>query len=87
MTTHKLLRLALVAGIWVAVLGIASGVAVAQSAKVQGLINGRSGTTMTLQTGAGRLHLADTVIDKDTLSICVLQLSPRVSARPSGAVA
>jgi outer membrane protein OmpA-like peptidoglycan-associated protein len=55
MTEHKLLRLTLVASLWLAAPGIFSGAAAAQSAKVQGVINGRSGATMSLQTDAGNV--------------------------------
>jgi outer membrane protein OmpA-like peptidoglycan-associated protein len=50
MKTHKGLGFRLIASLWLAVLGISSGAAAAQNAKLQGVINGRSGSTMTVQT-------------------------------------
>jgi OmpA-OmpF porin, OOP family len=50
MKTSRILQITFVAAVAFAVLGIASGIAVAQSAQVQGLITGRSGATMTVNT-------------------------------------
>jgi outer membrane protein OmpA-like peptidoglycan-associated protein len=51
--THKMLGFALVASLWIAALGISWEGAAAQNAKLQGVINGRSGPTMTVQTPDG----------------------------------
>lgn len=50
MKTSRILRITFIAAIAVVAIGLASGVAVAQSAQVQGLITGRSGATMTVNT-------------------------------------
>jgi outer membrane protein OmpA-like peptidoglycan-associated protein len=50
MNTSRTLRIILTAAIAFAVIALASGVAVAQSAEAQGLITGRSGATMTVNT-------------------------------------
>ncbi len=53
MNTRKMLGFTLVASLWVAALGISWEGAAAQNAKLQGVINGRRGPTMTVQTPDG----------------------------------
>src|SRR5579862_3425937 len=48
-------RFSLVVALSLAALGMISGKAVAQDTKVQGVINARSGPTMTLQTDGGNV--------------------------------
>ena len=55
MKRSKTARIAFVVTLSLAALGLLCGVAAAQSAQVQGVINGRSGPTMTLQTDAGNV--------------------------------
>ncbi len=50
MSTSRTLRIILVAAVSFVVIALASGVAVAQSGQAQGLITGRSGATMTVNT-------------------------------------
>ena len=55
MNRSRITALAFVVTLSMATLLLLSGAAAAQSAQVQGVINGRSGTTMTVQTDAGNV--------------------------------
>ena len=48
-------RIAFVVTLSLAALVLLCGVAVAQSAQIQGVINGRNGSTMTVQTASGNV--------------------------------
>ena len=55
MTHRSTVRIAFVVTLSLAALLLLSGVAVAQSAQIQGVINGRNGSTMTVQTPSGNV--------------------------------
>ncbi|MGB8889998.1 MAG: OmpA family protein [Candidatus Korobacteraceae bacterium] len=50
MRTSRILQITFIAAVAFVVIGLASGIAVAQSGEAQGLITGRSGATMTVNT-------------------------------------
>jgi len=67
MRASRLSTIAVAFVLLVAVVGLFDGIALAQSAKVQGIINRRSGNTMTLQTDAGNVVVVltpDTQVDE-----------------------
>ncbi len=55
MTRSSMVRITFLATLFLAALVLLCSPAAAQSAQVQGVINGRSGNTMTLQTGSGNV--------------------------------
>ena len=55
MTHRSTVRIAFVVTLSLTALLLLSGVAVAQSAQIQGVINGRNGSTMTVQTPSGNV--------------------------------
>src|SRR5208337_1692149 len=66
MNRRSTARIAFVITLSLAALVLLCGVAVAQSAQIQGVINGRSGATMTVQSDAGNvvvLLTADTTVE------------------------
>ena len=63
MNRSRITALAFVVTLSMATLLLLSGAAAAQSAQVQGVINGRSGSTMTVQTASGNVIV---VLNSDT---------------------